>query len=311
MTASRKPIKNALASWVLYDDSTGKQKEANSLTAVLARLGLGNYQITSSESPDFLVSFKTDNSEDKLACEVTDFFSDIVDNAKNLGSPRKRLFELWKRIAKELRQRLDQAGLENVYGVLFFRDPSPMALNSCRPNQLIKELVKICEKYRGRTEEIVFPVQGFPHLNELLTMLRLFRYPETGILWWCAHLRSGYVDAPEDALLNIIRAKVAKAQSYNWENAVEKWLIIVAEARLLADTATFFNDPKISKHFEGVEFTRIILWDKFRDDVIEIYPAFRMLCDSHAQIRNFDYYPEVLKPYIIRGLHYPTRIRGG
>jgi len=157
----------------------------------------------------------------------------------------------------------------------------------------------------------VFPIQDFPLLSALLTSLRLYQYPETGILWWCAHLQSDSVADPNDALIHSIATKIDKAQSYNWENATEKWLVIVAEAKGLADLAVLTEDPEISKQFGTVEFTRIILWDRFLDEIIEIFPTFRKLCDSLAQVRHLEYYPESLKPFILGGPKYPTRLKGG
>jgi hypothetical protein len=310
MTTHQRSIKHALASRGLYEDSSGKQKEIESLAAVLERLGLGSYQIEPSESPDFFVSFKKDNSELVLGCEMTNLYSDSVQGDKTPGSPQRRLFEKWKRIAKALRHQLDQAGLENIYGVLFFKDSSPSALDSCRASELITELVRICKEQPPSSTPIIFPVQGFPLLSKLLTQLGLYQYPEKGILWWCAHLRSGLVSDPGNALINVIAAKSAKAQSYAWKDAAEKWLLIVAEARMVTDTVTGIDDFQLESIADApLGFTRIILWDRFLDEIIELFPVFKKRCDSQAQTRNLENYPEAIRPFILKGPRYPTRIK--
>ena len=125
MSDEKKSISNELASRVLCEDENGhskKEKEKKYLTAILTRLGLENYCIEESERPDFFIHFKKDLNKVIVACELTNIYSDPMNNEKG-GSHKKRLFEKWKRIAQEIQCKLDQEGLEDAYGVLFFKEP--------------------------------------------------------------------------------------------------------------------------------------------------------------------------------------------
>ena len=125
MSDEKKSISNELASRVLCEDENGhskKEKEKKYLTAILTRLGLENYCIEESERPDFFIHFKKDLNKVIVACELTNIYSDSMNNEKG-GSHKKRLFEKWKRIAQEIQCKLDQEGLEDAYGVLFFKEP--------------------------------------------------------------------------------------------------------------------------------------------------------------------------------------------
>ena len=301
-------VRQELASWVLYDDSKGKHKEAGLLSLLLSRLGLDVEDIIPGESPDFMLSFRKDSIEAVVGCEVTALYSDGVD--AKAGSPRKRFFEKWKRFAYELRKRLDSAGHLYVYGSLSFKDVSTPALDTCRLDSLFDELIRVCDEYTGETEHVVFPVDGYAHLNALVDHIGLHRFSETGLLWWCAHLRSGAVQDPTDALVSAIGRKKETAAGYHWGNATERWLVVVAEALLLTDIVTGIGDPEVPKTLGALPFTRVILWDRFMDEVIQVYPVFCKFCDSCQHRRNIDQYPEAIKPFVFKGRDYVTTPRG-
>jgi hypothetical protein len=307
MPIKTKSIKYALASKCLYDDSPGNKKadEQIQVDNVLKRLGLGKYQILESESPDFFVKFNSENSTALLGCELTRLYSD----AALRGSSGKTNFEKWKSIATKLRKRLDAAGHNYLYGVVFFRIQESDVLKALGTDQALEELVRTCDQYSGQPTDLTFPQNSFPLLNELMDTVRLFKYEEPGILWWCAHLQSGEVLDPMDALIDVVKRKSVIAEGYNWNTAANKWLIILAESNGLSDIACDIDDPEISKHLQRIPFTKIILWERWNDDVIELFPVFRKLCDGCAMEWHFEHLPDTLTPHIVTSSHYPTRIR--
>ena len=184
-------------------------------------------------------------------------------------------------------------------------------MDSLDTKKLVPELINLCKKYESNREEIVFHIKDYPYLNRALETLRIFRYPGEGMLWWCAHLRSGEVPDPSQALLEVVKVKMIEALKYQWKDATEKWLIIIAEAKLVEDTVISFYDPEISKYCNDVNFTKIFLWDRCMDEVVELFPEHKKLCDSLKQVRNIGYYPETIKPFFNGLSKYPPRTKGG
>lgn len=306
MANKLKSYRDSLASRILYDDFTGKEKkleEGKVLEGFLQRIGFGCLKFTDNESPDFFITLSNERSQKTIACELTSFYNDIFDKR---GSKEKRLFEKWKKIARQLRVELDRHGngLEFVYGVLSFKEPTTHVLDLMDVDVLIDELVKITKMNFNFSSITRFPIEGFPLLSRLLDELRLFVYPETGLLWWLAHLQSGSVNNPELALIKIIENKNLEASSYYWKDIEEKWLIIYAESHGLADLAYISQDPEIAKKIKRIQFTRIYLWNKFFEDITELFPSFRKICDSDANVRNKQYLPKSVQLFITKGREY-------
>lgn len=289
----------------------GKEREEAALAAVLHRLGLGEFEIMRSESPDFFVSLKHRAATLCVACEMTTLYSDRPKSGRALGSPQRRFFRKWTDLATRLRCRLDEVGLVNLYGVLDFNIPSPAVLDSVKIDSLIDELVSLCKRHSETRSDLAFPVGGFPLLHSLLSSIRLYQCTEPGALWWCGQLQSGPVPEPTDALIDIIRTKVEKAHSYDWRDVTERLLVVVAEARGTADVAVNIKDPGIRESVPDVEFTTIVLWDRFMDDLVELYPVFAKLCDSTTGMRCLECYPLAFKPFVVTGPDYPRRVKSG
>lgn len=304
----RRSLKYALASRCLYEDWPGdkKKSESTSLLNVFLRLGLTHYKIIEGESPDFLVTFSRGQVKTTIGYELTGLYSDSTIG----GSQGKRDFEVWKIIAKKLRKRLDRAGHEHLYGVLYLKGDEGQALKCLGNDGALEELERVCDLYSQNYTDIVFPRSGFPLLNSSLAQVRLFKYDERDLLWWCAHFQSGEVSDPTSALIETVKAKTKRAEKYLWKGADEKWLVIVAESNGLIDLAANIADPEISKHVSPIGFTRIILWERWNEDVIQLFPAFTKFCDGIAMRCHLEHFPEILLPFATGGTHYPTKVRG-
>jgi len=299
-----RPLKHQLASRVLYRGSRGKQQEKEALEAILTRLGLGHYRIVEGERPDLRVCFRSKEAEATIACEVTAFYGDPT--ASGHGSAGARRFGKWRNIAERLRRELESKGLQGVYGVVFFKEPADDMLDAVVPGLFVRETVDVCLN-TGVDHEIVIPAGDHDHLNALVEKIRLWHYPEAGLLWWAAHLRSGVLADPREELAHIVEAKTKKARSYNWGDATERWLLIIAEGRHLTDAALLDDDPRLVERLKVIGFDRVILWERLMDELVQLLPAFTKLCDSSRQIRNIEEYPAGLAPFVVGGSSYPTK----
>jgi hypothetical protein len=295
MPNQSKSLKQELASRILNDQDTGKEKERKNLISVLKRLGLSSYEVTPGESPDFMVTFNNGDKQSLLACELTNFYGDR--RGRKRRSRERRFFSKWQKIALKLRKELDERGLIYTYGALSFAKPTPYVLDSIKDDLLVEELVNISKSHAGKAVLISFPIQDYPILNSLLVTLSLREYPETGILWWCSHIQSGVVPNAKKAIIDIVAQKLALTHSYNWRDASEKWLLIVAEAKGLNDIA-IIDDPHIPEEFPHMDFTRIILWERFQDELVQLFPSFVERYDSSLLRRDSEQYPQALIPFV-------------
>lgn len=299
-------LRHELPSRVLYSAPKGKQYEVEALKAILLRLGLGHYSIIEGERPDLSVSFCSGAARVVIACEVTAFHSDSTADAH--GSAGARRFEKWRSIAELARRELDSKGLQTTWGVVSFREPADQMLDAVVPELFVSEIVDVCLQTRA-DQGIDFPVNGYPHLSALVERVACLRYPETGLLWWAAHLQSGLLADPTEELVRIAKVKTAKAKSYDWGSVIERWLLIIAAARHLTDTALLREDPRLSERLQVVGFDRVILWDRLMDELIQLFPLFTKLCDSSRQTRQLKAYPEHLAPFVTADSTYPTKPR--
>ncbi|MBI4319707.1 MAG: hypothetical protein HY675_14560 [Chloroflexi bacterium] len=296
----RKSLRDELGSRDLYGDAHGKAEEQAIIEGFLTRLSLSGYNLYLSERPDFKISFRSDGLV--VGCELTLFNNDVQSPQLQTGSPERRFHSQWKRFARELRSHLDEQGGHPpyLYGSVFFKTPTLELFDHLNRDRLLDEIVNLVKGNPMTGTVDTFDAYSYPLLSEFVHHLCLYNtYPETGILWWCAHLQTGEVKDPNEALVRIIREKSAKAIGYNWGAADEKWLIIYARASGLSDMAQVRSDPTVSKIVRNIPFTHIFLWDKFSEDVLEVYPLFRpVLADGRTLYVNR--IPKSAKPYLIR-----------
>jgi len=312
MSKESKSIKEALASSILYESATGKTEEIKILHGFLERLGFVDYTPRdTTESPDFFIDFSYQDLQATIAIELTFFYNTLGQENRNFGASEKRFIEQWKRIARRLRQELDKIGgdMKYVYGSLSFQNPGPYALDPVGHDDLIAELLKVTQKNLNKSERITtieFPNPDYPTLSSSLKSVALSVWDEEGILWWCSHIQSGTVNDPNDAILRIIRNKNQTAQSYQWNNVNERWLVIYAASEMLSDMAIIAGDFDVSREIPNIEFTRIILWSKFTESITELFPRFQAICDPSKGTRNVECYPLEIQPFVMAGKKYTT-----
>lgn len=285
-----------------------KEEEKKLADDVLQMLGFDYYTIIGDckqERPDLFIEFKKDYFECIVACEVTTYFSD---SKRKIGSLEKRSEMIWKKIAKKLQNRLDVKGYEHCFGIFHFKNTlcNPIDSLNTEVGKFICETLTLLEKYTCKTQIIEFPLNDYFVLNKHFIKLVLRKQSVKSIPWKHADSQSGEVPDAEDALIECINEKIGKERSYNWKDALLKWLLIVAEGEGKTDVAIIRKNPLIPKN----PFTWIILWNHFPlDEIIELDPIPRKLCDGGKQVINVDYFPKELKPFVVGGHKYCVKIK--
>ncbi|MBI4217073.1 MAG: hypothetical protein HY687_06795 [Chloroflexi bacterium] len=297
----KRTLKEELPSSVFYGDRSGKNLERHILEGFLARLQLTSYGIEDGERPDFRITFG--DGSVVVGCELTMFSADSPFDGQKGGSMERRLHSRWKAFATSLRSELDRKGLRYIYGALHFRSTSSDIFDQFDPKRLQMELVQICESLAStlgpsRTVD-AFASEEYPTLNTFVRHVYLQNcYPETGILWWCGHLQSGEVGDPTEPLIQVIKAKAAKASSYAWNHAAQKWLLVYAASTGLRDLAFVRDNPDIAHKIASVPFDAVFLWNKFSEDITELYPHFRTVMRGDEKALYVNRIPSVIKPYL-------------
>ncbi len=323
----KRTLKEELASRVFYDHSSGKNQERHILEGFLARLQLTSYEVEDSERPDFRIIFG--NGTVVVGCELTLFSADFDVRGKKGGSMERRLHSQWEKFATSLRSELDKNGLLFIYGAVHFKNRSYNIFDQVDLELLQKEIVHLCSRVdvaRNASKSLdIFDDTDYPTLNSFADRLYLRDcYPETGILWWCGHLQSGeiapgqlrhgdilltpvnkigerpVVSHPEmtEALVRHIAAKAAKASCYEWNQAAQKWLLVYAANTGLKDLAFVADDPEIVHRITRVPFDAVFLWNKFSEDITELYPHFRTVMSGNEKALYVNRIPSVIRTYL-------------
>jgi hypothetical protein len=101
-----------------------------------------------------------------------------------------------------------------------------------------------------------------PILSTLVKRIRVLEEDGEGRLWWPSHIQSGEVPPIDDAIVAAIQAKGKLATSFDWREAEEKWLLLVAEAHGLTDIIGSARDIALPE-LPSFPFTSVVLWDRF------------------------------------------------
>lgn len=240
-----------------------KQDEEEVIRGFLSRIGLTEPGLESRERPDFLVDAR---GRVRIACEVARYFSD----EGSRGSIERRFFRLWTDFALSLKRRLSEEGMGHMYGAIHFRDANRIEIPP--EKAFMEEIIRALRSpYHG---EVVgaFEPANFPILASTVDHICVRdTSPECGILWWCAHLQSGLVESSAHILWNQVEKKDEEASSYEWPECREKWLVIYAAARGLADCAPKIDSSQPTPRV--AHFDRVFFWDRFFETIYQLAPS--------------------------------------
>jgi len=297
-TPKSKSLKTILASKGLYDDSSGKAKEKMVILEFLRRLQLGNCHIVDNERPDFLLNFSSNERQVSVGVELTYYYAD---NTKR-GSRQAEFQRQWKKFAKSLRERLDNEGgrYPYLYGAVHFHNSRFDLFKHVDGDKLIAEIIATIKACDGSTEPLsTFDIEKSPILAEHVHHIFLKdTAPERGIFWWPAHLQSGMIADPRQRLIEITADKNAKAKTFDWKSANEKWLLIYSESEGICDMVGIYSDPEIFSNLGDLTFDRVYVWNKYFETIEEIYPAFVTIFSVASEVLHRSAYPPAVRPFV-------------
>lgn len=268
--------------------SSGKEEERDILKKFLLRLSCRDLNIEDSERPDFFLRF---NSSFCVGCEITKFSND----QSSKGSIQQKFISQWRSFALKLTEQLKKNDLEGIYGAIHFKE-SNLNISELNDSQFIAELVKLVNLNKTVNRIDNFETDDYPISTKLIEHIYLEK-TDTNKLWWPAHLQSGTVDDPTDALIKIISNKCKKASSYNWENVKDKWLLIYAPCEGLTDIADIHSTIDLALPTNS--FDRVFLWNKFDERISQLLPEYKNILswDRNEPLLDWDNMPAYLKKY--------------
>lgn len=268
------------ASWMLDRIRPNKDdEERRLLDGFLARLSLEPDEFEKSERPDFFLRFERSPRSVRIACEVVRF------HLETEGPTRLDHGHRWRSFAVRLREELRRSG-QNVAGVLYLRGGSSGSFEALlrRRDRTIAEISNLLRRTGVTSGTIVtFDVAEEPVLSSAVD--RILLRPANRVnteLWWCSSLQSGVLPDPWPSLVRIVREKDAKAANWNWRNADERWLLVVAEAQTLGDTMVL-TDAVASTTIPCKAFSRTFLWDGFSERIHQIQPTYGLVFEVDTQ----------------------------
>ena len=278
-----------------------KDQEHATVSGLLLRLGFSGFQITPNERPDALVDFSDAKGTVRLGCEIQALQSDDGPS----GSELREFHSRWIRVMERVIATLRGDGVAVPYCNVLFRDLTYSALRHVPDHQMISEFVRAGRRLRV-TSTLVFPQSDLPTLSSILSKIQVVNSDGLGLLWWPAHLQSGEVPALDGAVVEAVCAKGKLAATFDWKDADEKLLLLVAEARGLTDVMGYAREIKLPTH-PTLPFTWVLIWDRFSEDIWAIFPNYAIICNGHEQRRWPQLLPLKLRKYSTQGRRYPTR----
>ena len=193
------------------------------------------------------------------------------------------------------------------YCVVEFKKHSYDCLQNVKERILVSELIAAGKKLR-KIEALVFPQPGMPALNGLVDIIAVRDADGLGTPWWPTHMQSGPVAPMDDAINNAITRKRQSAKHYDWKGSSERWLLLVAEGRGLADVIGRPRRVHLPSRARS-PFTLVLVWDKFSGDVWSVLPRFATICTGFKQRRYVDALPEPIRSFARPSSNYQVRSR--
>jgi hypothetical protein len=279
MNKRKKIESNGLAGNILsYKLPKGKNLEQVLMQVLLKELGLSYLTLNASEKPDFF--FQLSDNKSNVGCEITLLYTKSAEDLIDIGSPEVRFWDKWKKFAQQLNEELGRnIGLANIYGAVHFQKPSYKVLDEADKDALINEIVVVLKDSPDLERIENFSSKNFPQLKKHVSHIWTAEITDIPPLWWAAHLRSGKLDDPGLAIVEIIKKKANKAKSYDWKNAEHKWLVICALGQGLRDRFPAYT----AKNFEAlsipIPFTNVMFfaWGQNGSYILQLHPEVKKL----------------------------------
>ena len=187
-----------------------------------------------------------------------------------------------------------------LYGAIHFKNGDFNILDRFNNDAFVNEIIVAVKEMPNVSCIESFHPNDFPLLSIHVDHIYLKNTdPETGILWWPAHLQSGEIKDPTDRLVEIVKEKNESASTYDRNTPQHKWLLIYSASEGLTDMVGVYSDPKISTELGKLNFDKVYVWNKFLEEIDEIYPKFVKIFSAKAQGLHSKRYPLNVRPFII------------
>jgi hypothetical protein len=262
-TSKREQIRAAgLAGAALSVEKRGKQVEIDALELMLDWLGWSGVALDATERPDFFFSLEMEGRVVRVGCELTNLYTVLPEDRTGVGSAEARFWRQWRSFAREIQVALESESptLGKTYGAIHFRNPDYEVLDRVDKRQLIGEIVRLLNEPRPNPLLDTFPADKFPQLSEHVDHIWTADVTDECPLWWAAHLRSGILKNPSQAIVRAINEKSAKAKSYRWLDSQLRWLIIVAPGRGIRDNVPWYYGESYSSSGTEIPFSHVFLF---------------------------------------------------
>lgn len=286
----------------VYGDYVGDKRplEVTYVRGVLGRLGFDLAELQSGDKPDVVAQLLAAGKTCRVGCEVTLLHADQT----STGSPLRRFWGMWFRIAREVHDQLAADQYIVPYCAVRFRNDSYRV--DLRDGAGIARDLYLVGRRLSREADVVVGDE-YPAIHGIISRVTVVDRDGMGRLWWPSHLQSGGVPSLDEAVRRAFREKCRVAQKYDWAGVERKWLLLVAEGR--GTTDIIGKAKPIDVPEEGVvPFDEVVVWDRFSEDIWLLFPSFGVLADAARKVRNIGALPEALRPFAHPG-EYATRER--
>ena len=205
-----------------------KEMERCCLNNFFAILDMAPDEISSGESPDFIVNLQ----QKKIGIELTEFHSG---SKRRKGSFRRSGEDAWELVQTTIMEEVNKHNeLNETSGLLFFKR---MKLPSeSERNKFVEELMQLAIKMIISDCKEMIPGYEYPLLKEYL---KKFHLEKVGcyITWeWNYNVSS--VGVTETELINTITPKIDKISLYKGKDFDDIWLLIISGCRLSQSMGT-------------------------------------------------------------------------
>lgn len=254
--------------------SDSKYFEEHVAQVVLRRTGhpftqLNTEQGKKQERPD-IIAYESKSLT--IGIEVTELYA-----SDTQAKEHHDIWTAWTEFAEDIQNELRRKGLAHLYASIMPHQPKngSQELFARLPKgearrTMLQELVSLAQHLSQKNGSYKFDARAYPVTASFASSLAyLNTYPEE-CYWWRADLQSGLTPMTTTDIQRDINNKRAKAQEYEWDNANERWLIMVARSHGIIDIAPRINSINDFEKLRIDPFTSIFIWEWFSNDIHQI-----------------------------------------
>jgi hypothetical protein len=277
-----------------------RERELHIIEGLLTRLGVGDYSLVSGDKPDVIATLGSGENAVRIACEVHTLHSD----GGRAGSDFRRFRERWIAIMSAALNELRPEGITPYCRVDF----GSMDFGGFRNTEIAHEFA-IAGRLLRADRELQFPRDGMPVLSSFLHHIRVIDPDGEGLLWWPSHLQTGTLDAEglDESVRQAVNEKTLAARGYDWGGITERWLVLHAQGHGLVDVFGGARDIDLPPRDTESPFTRVIIWDKFSEDVWALVPAFDRILDAKEKSLYVNRLPASVRSFVLTNDGRPVR----